>query len=313
VVPPGAGWTADPYGGEIRDGEMYGRGVAVSKSDFATYTFALRALEESGLALRGAVELHFTHDEEAGGLIGPARILEKGLSKPDYAICAAFAYNVTVAHNGCLHLEVVVRGRSAHAARPDTGADALEAATALMTALYALRETYKATRSAVPGIDHPTLVIGLIEGGINTNVVPDEVKLRIDRRMIPEENPETVERDLVALIERTLARRPGIVATTRRILLARPFVPRPGQEKLAQLLQKHGRDIVGEDIPATGVPLYTDARHYSAAGVPTVLYGAGPRTLLEANGHRADEKLRLADLDKATQVIALTLADLLGA
>src|SRR5271170_2257246 len=79
VVPPGEGWTADPYGAEIRDGVMYGRGVAVSKSDFATYAFALKALEESGLALHGTVELHLTYDEETGGLIGPLWLLDRGL------------------------------------------------------------------------------------------------------------------------------------------------------------------------------------------------------------------------------------------
>ena len=61
------------------------------------------------------------------------------------------------------------------------------------------------------------------------------------------------------------------------------------------------------------MPIYTDARHYTAAGVPTVLYGAGPRTLVEANGHRADEKLKLDDLHKATEVVALALTDLLAA
>ena len=61
------------------------------------------------------------------------------------------------------------------------------------------------------------------------------------------------------------------------------------------------------------MPIYTDARLYTSAGVPAVLYGAGPRTLVEANGHRADEKLVLADLHKATEVVALALADLLAA
>jgi succinyl-diaminopimelate desuccinylase len=306
VVPPGEGWSVDPYGGVVIDGVMYGRGVAVSKSDFATYVFALKALkalEDSALKLNGAVELHLTYDEEAGGLIGPGWLLSKGISKPDYAISAGFSYNVTVAHNGCLHLEVRVEGKSAHAARPDTGVDALEAATTLLSSLYALRETYKSTLSAVPGITHPTLVVGLISGGINTNVVPDVVTLRIDRRIIPEENSADAERELTAHIERVCAGIPGIKVTIRRILLAEPFRVR--------LLQKHGAEIMGEAIPAGGVPIYTDARLYSEAGIPTVLYGAGPRTLLDANGHRADEKLALEDLRKATQVVALTLADLL--
>jgi acetylornithine deacetylase/succinyl-diaminopimelate desuccinylase family protein len=311
VVPPGEGWTSDPYGGEIRNGTMYGRGVAVSKSDFATYAFALKTLEASGLPLCGTVELHFTYDEEVGGQIGPGWLLAQELTKPDYVISAGFAYNVVVAHNGCLHLEVRIEGRSAHAARPDTGVDALEAAARLLTSLYRLRETYKQTRSNIDGIDHPTLVVGLITGGTNTNVVPDLVTLRIDRRIIPEESPEQVERDLVAHIEHVCSSLSDIKVTTRRILLARPFKPQVGQDKLVAIIQRHGRAVIGEEVPANGVPIYTDARLYSAAGIPTVLYGAGPHSLLEANGHRADEKLELRDLQKATQVVALTLADLL--
>ena len=97
------------------------------------------------------------------------------------------------------------------------------------------------------------------------------------------------------------------------VLLAHPFVPIPGQQTLVAAIQKNARAILGEDIKPHGVPLYTDARHYSAAGVPTVLYGAGPRTLAEANGHRADENLKLDDLYKATEVVALSLYDLLAA
>ena len=84
VVTPGLGWSADPYGAQIKDGRMYGRGVAVSKSDFATYTWALLALKQSGARLAGGIELHFTYDEEAGGTIGPKWLLENGLSRPDF-------------------------------------------------------------------------------------------------------------------------------------------------------------------------------------------------------------------------------------
>ena len=312
VVAPGEGWTTDPYGAEIRDGVMYGRGVAVSKSDIASYAFALKALVDSKLPLKGSVELHITYDEEAGGMIGPDWLLEQKLTDPDFALSAGFSYSVVIAHNGCLHLEVRIEGRSAHAARPDTGVDALEAATRILAGLYEMRRSYENTRSKVPGIEHPTLVIGLIQGGINTNVVPDVVTFRIDRRIIPEENPETAERDLRQWLEAAAAGIPGIRLSVKRILLARPFIPVAGQEKLVGTLQRHAREILGEDIPTNGVPIYTDARLYTARGIPTVLYGAGPRSLLEANGHRADERLVLEDLRKATQIVALSLKDLLG-
>jgi succinyl-diaminopimelate desuccinylase len=311
VVPPGQGWSADPYGAEVRDGYMYGRGVAVSKSDFATYTWALLALRASGAGFGGAIELHFTYDEEVGGEIGPAWLIRQGITRPDYAISAGFSYGVTIAHNGCLHLEVEVVGKSGHAAQPDAGVDALEATNAIMSDLYTLRREYRSQHSATPGIDSPTLVIGLISGGINTNVVPDNVKFRLDRRIIPEENPAEVERVLTARIMQSAARWPGIRCKVRRVLLAMPFVPIAGQERLVAAIERNALVVLGETIAARGVPLYTDARHYSAAGIPTVLYGAGPRTLAEANGHRADEKLRLDDLYLATEVVALTLLDLL--
>ena len=312
VVPPGAGWTHPPYGAEIVDGVMYGRGVAVSKSDFATYTYALLALRQSRLPLAGTVELHFTFDEEAGGLIGPGYLIEQGITKPDFAISAGFAYGIVTAHNGCLHLEVEISGRSAHAAIPQSGADALEAATGVLAQLYSHRRELAQTVSGIAGIGAPQLTVGLISGGINTNVVPDRVVFRLDRRIIPEENPETVERELRQRIEAVAEKYAGIRCTVRRILLAQPFMPVPGQERLVAAIQAHAGRIMGGTVETHGVPIYTDARLYSAAGIPTVLYGAGPRTLLEANGHRADERLVLEDLYRATEVVALALTDLLA-
>jgi acetylornithine deacetylase/succinyl-diaminopimelate desuccinylase-like protein len=312
VVPPGEGWSVDPYGAVIRDGAMYGRGVAVSKSDFATYAFSVKALEAAGQA-RGTVELHFTYDEEAGGAIGPAWLLAEKITTPDFAISAGFSYAITTAHNGCLHLEVAVRGKSAHAAEPQNGRDALAAATHILNALYALRPGLARAVSKTPGIGAPNLTVGLIKGGINTNVVPDLVTFRLDRRIIPEEKPAEVEAALRWHIEEAARTLPGISVEIRRILLAEPLVPRPGSERLVAAIGRRAREVLGEEIKATGVPLYTDARHYSAAGIPTVLYGAGPRTLAESNGHRADERLKLDDLFKATKIVALALADILDA
>jgi acetylornithine deacetylase/succinyl-diaminopimelate desuccinylase-like protein len=312
VVPPGEGWTRPPYEGAIERGRMYGRGVAVSKSDFATYTFALRALEALALPLRGTVELHFTYDEEFGGLLGPGLLLRTGASKPDLAIGAGFSYAVTTAHNGCLQLEVTVHGKSAHAAMPESGHDALQAAVRILDALFAERETYAAVKSRVAGIDSPTLTIGRIEGGINTNVVPDRVAFQLDRRMIPEEDPRTVEQRLKSLVRGAVKGMPGIDVKVRRLLLARALRPLPGHELLVDALRMRASAAFGETITATASPLYTDARLYAEAGVPIVLYGAGPRSILDANAKRADENLVLEDLKRATVVVAWVLSDLLA-
>lgn len=312
VVPPGDGWSVDPYGAVERDGVLYGRGAAVSKSDFATYAFALLALDERRLKLDGGIELHLTFDEEAGGEIGPKWLIAEGLTKASLAISAGFSYAITTAHNGVLHLEVVVRGRQAHAAMPASGSDALEASVPVLAAIYAERKRLTSIVSAEKGIGSPQITVGLISGGINTNVVPDRIVFRLDRRIIPEENGEAVERALVGLIEAAAPRVPGISVECRRIMLAEPLRPLPGIERLVEAIGRNASAVLGVPVEATGVPLYTDARHYAAAGIPTVLYGAGPRSILEASAHGPDEHLELSDLRAATEIVALTLADLLS-
>ena len=311
VVPPGEGWTHGPYSGEIVDGRLYGRAAAVSKSDFATYTFALRALESLQVPLQGAVELHFTYDEEFGGELGPGWLLKNGLTKPDLLLAAGFSYQVITAHNGCLQMEVTVHGQTAHAAIPASGVDALQGAVAILNALYAQNALYRQVTSQVEGITHPYLNVGRIEGGSNTNVVPGKVLFKLDRRMIPEENPTAVEATIRQVINDAAATFPGIRVEIKRLLLARALQPAPGNRALVEALQRHGQTVFGEPIPTSGTPLYTDVRLYGEAGVPAAIYGAGPRTVAESNAKRADEHLLLDDLRDATKVVARTLFDLL--
>ncbi|HOV20364.1 MAG TPA: M20/M25/M40 family metallo-hydrolase [Ottowia sp.] len=320
VVPPGEGWAHEPYGAEIEDGKMYGRATAVSKSDFSTFTFAVRALEAVARPRQGAVELHFTYDEEFGGLLGPGWLLKNGLTRPDLMIAAGFSYEVVTAHNGCLQMEVTVQGRMAHAAVPDTGVDALQAAVFIMNALYAENTAYQKISSRVPGINHPYLNIGRIEGGTNTNVVPGKVVLKLDRRMIPEEKPAQVEARIRNVIEdatrqfnrwRGVKGEDAVRTDVRRILLANAMTPLPGNAPLVDAIQRNAQAVFGAKPPAVGTPLYTDVRLYGEHGIPGVIYGAGPRTVLESHAKRNDERVDLQDLRRATQVVARTLADLL--
>ncbi len=312
VVPPGEGWTHDPYGGEVVGGKLYGRAAAVSKCDFATFTFAVRALESLKAPLKGSAELYFTYDEEFGGELGPGWLLEKGLAKPDLVIAAGFSYQVITGHNGCLQMEVTVHGKTGHAAVPDTAVDALQAANLILTALYGQNTRYRnEVRSAVKGITHPYLNVGLIQGGTNTNVVPGKVVLKIDRRMIPEENPAEVEAELHRIIRDAVREMPGITVDIRRMLMAHALKPLAGNQPLVQSLCQHASALFGEPVEASGTPLYTDARLFCERGIPAVLYGCGPRTVPESNAKRADEHIVLEDLRRATKVVARTLADLL--
>src|SRR5205085_7519737 len=280
--------------------------------DFSTFTFAVRALESLGAPLAGGVELHFTYDEEFGGELGPGWLLKHGLTKPDLLIAAGFSYEVVTAHNGCLQMEVTVHGKMAHAAIPDSGVDALQGAVQILNALYAQNTLYKQVTSKVVGIKHPYLNVGRIEGRTNTNVVPGKVMFKLDRRMIPEENPQEVEANIRQVIADAAARFPGITVEIKRMLLANALKPLPGNQPLVAALQKNGREVFGEEIPAMGTPLYTDVRLYGEAGIPAAIYGAGPRTVLESNAKRADEHLVLEDLRRATKVVARTLLELLS-
>lgn len=315
VVPPGEGWTHDPYGADIVDGKLFGRASAVSKSDFATYTFAVRALEAVAWPAGGAVELHFTYDEEFGGTLGPGWLLSQGLTRPDLMVAAGFSYQVVVAHNGCLQLEVTVQGEMGHAAIPDSATDALQGAVHILNALYALNRDYLQVRSNVEGITHPYLNVGRIEGGTNTNVVPGKVVFKLDRRMIPEEDAAQVEQQLRATIAQAAASfvpprgSRAIRVDVRRLLLAGAMKPLPGNALLVEALQRHGQTVLGEAMAAVGTPLYTDVRLYGEHGIPGVIYGAGPRTVRESNAKRADEHLVLDDLRRATKVMARCLHD----
>ena len=128
-----------------------------------------------------------------------------------------------------------------------------------------------------------------------------------------DESADAAEEEIRAAIETAMAAHPRAQYSVRRILLALPLLPMPGTERLVEPLGRHGSRILGVAVTPQGVPLYTDARHYAAAGVPTMLYGAGPRTIGEANAHAADEHLMLEDFAKATEVVANALSDVLSA
>jgi acetylornithine deacetylase/succinyl-diaminopimelate desuccinylase-like protein len=153
VVPPGEGWTRPPYEGVDR-GRAHvrarRRGVEVGHRDL--HVRARGA--EGGRARRraparhGRAALHLRRGARRAR--GPGWLLERGLTKPDYAIAASFSYAIVTAHNGALQLEVVVHGKAAHGAMPKTGVDALRAANAMIAALYAEADGLEATKSSVP-------------------------------------------------------------------------------------------------------------------------------------------------------------------
>ncbi len=319
VVPPGSGWTADPYGAEVRDGYMYGRGVAVSKSDFATYAFALRALEAAAAAGARArrhrrAALHLRR----GG--GRRRSVRRGCSRrasrePDLRDLR----RLLVRHHHRAQRLPAPRGRGDRQVRPRRGAGEGHR-----------RARGRERRAGRPLCAAQDVRVGALDdrrasrrrrwwsASSRAASTPTWCRTRSRSASIAASFPTRIRRRprrrSRARSRNTRGKWPGVTVNVKRILLAVPFVPIPGPGEAGRRAAEARRArCSARRCARTACPIYTDARLYTTAGVPAVLYGAGPRTLVEANGHRADEKLRLADLHQATEVVALALADLLAA
>lgn len=300
TLPAGGAWRREPFGADLRDGRLYGRGSRDSKGDIAAFVFALAALEASGGRLSGTVELHITADEETGGFLGPAFLIGQGLSCPDAVIGSGTSYQVIVGQQGVLQLEVLLLGEQAHAARPQDGRDALAAALPLLAAAFEARST-----SPQP------LTVGLIAGGRGVNIVPDRVRFTIDRRLAADEDGETVERNFVAMLEAAHIE-PDVELECRRLLLAAPVTPTPESERLAAVLSRHAEAAIGRPVPIVSAPVVSGARHYALAGIATALYGVGPPVIGEGADFAGEEFVVLADLSRTTAAVAATVAELLG-
>lgn len=312
TAPAGGNWRREPFGAEIEKGTLYGRGAVASKGNIAAFAFALEALIEARAELAGTVELHLTFDGEAGGALGPKWLLDTGVVKPDYAIGAGLTHAVVTHVNGVLRLEVELRGKATPAHRAREGEDALEAAAHLLTTVFGLRRGLAATVSEVPGCGSPSLVVGRIEGGSGIANVPDTVKMTIGRRLIPEEDPAKVERQLTEAIGNTVARTSSVMCRIRRTQMIAPMKPTAGTERLAETIARQAAGVLEHAPERRGLPYDADARHYAAAGIPTVLFGAGPADPAAAGVGGPDEGLALDDLRRATEIVALTASELLA-
>ncbi|MBJ3774726.1 M20/M25/M40 family metallo-hydrolase [Acuticoccus mangrovi] len=299
TLPAGSGWRRDPFGAEIHDGLLHGRGARDSKADVAAYVAALEHLVAEPAGLSGTLELHLTADEETGGFLGPAFLLGHELTQPDAVIAAGTSYQVVVGQEGVLHLEVLVRGVQAHASRPEDGVDAMAATAPLLD--RALEVAKQAPRP---------LTISTIEGGRGVNLVADRVRFTIDRRLAPDEDGEAVEAALIGTLEG--AHSGPAELECRRLLLAEPVTPTPPSERLAEILSRHAEDAMGRPVPVVSAPVVSGARHYALAGIPTALFGVGPPIVGEGVDFTGDEAVSLADLGAATRAVTDAVAELLG-
>ncbi|NLL18519.1 MAG: M20 family metallopeptidase [Clostridia bacterium] len=299
TVPAGDGWSRDPFGGEIVEGRLYGRGSADMKGGLAAAMVAMKKLARQESKPRGDLILLATVDEEGPEMKGAMAALKNGWVSPDSYLVAVEPSGLKVlgAHKGPLWYQINTAGKLAHAGNPQQGVDAIHAMSAC---LMRIKELVGELPYDDELLGPATVNIGRITGGVKTNMVPDHCQAEIDIRstipMTVEEADELVERAL----REGIAQVPGAKASWRRLGLQRPPQKMPLDSPLLQAFMESVQKVVGE-VSLAGFPAYTDgAILASLVGTPHCLT-FGPGYLEQA--HAVDEYVSIDQLIPAVKVL----------
>ena len=308
VVPIGepSAWTHDPFGAEIVDGRIYGRGAGDDKASVTAQVMAAIALARSGVPLKGRLIVNEVADEEVGGFNGSGYIHEEGFFTPDYLIVGEQTMNeVALGEKGGVPTIIKVWGRTAHGALPWEGANAIEA---IAEVIVALRRTYypEIAQRTNPYFHPSSASVNLFSGGVKSNVVPDYAEIQIDRRLVPGEDPADVVAEMRAVAEEALKDFPGV-----RIEIDVPWpggaaTMTPEDSPLVRSMQG-ANERLGLSTNLRGFSMATDGRFWSREGTPTIIYGPGDPRL----AHVPDEWVGVEEIMEATRAYALTALDLL--
>jgi succinyl-diaminopimelate desuccinylase len=324
VVPAGGGWSVDPFGGQVRDGKIFGRGACDMKAGIAAAIFATEAIARAGVPLAGTVEISGTVDEESGGFAGVAYLAETGRlarGRTDYVIIPEplNVDRICIGHRGVYWFEVTARGRIAHGSMPFLGASAIEAMAGLLTSIrIGLLPVLRARRTAVPVVPpaarHATINVNAIEGGqsvdgIQTPCVADLCRAVFDRRFLIEEGFAATKAEIEHLIARARAAAPDIGFELRDLMVVEP-TRTPDDSPVIGALAAAIQRVLGRAPELIASPGTYDHKHVARiAGVPhCVAYGPGELEL----AHQPDEHCRIDDLLNATKVLALATLDLMS-
>ena len=322
VVPAGAGWTIEPFGGIVRDHRIYGRGACDMKAGIAAAVFAAEAIRRSGIDLNGTVEISGTVDEESGGLAGAALLAEQGRltdDRIDYVIIPEplNVDRICIGHRGAYWFEVETRGRIAHGSMPFLGVSAIDHMAIILERVRTeLAPALAARTTAVPVVPaaarHATINVNGITGGQpviggQTPCVADECRAVFDRRFLLEEGFEATKAEIEALLERAAASTPSLAYELRDLMVVHP-VRTPEGSRLVASLERQIEQVLGRRATQVASPGTYDHKHVDRIGGirDCVAYGPG---ILEL-AHQPDEWCGIDDLVSATKVLALSILDL---
>ena len=311
TVPPGDEelWSRDPYGGEVSEGRIYGRGSCDMKGGLASMLMAVEAVLRSGIELKGDLIYEAVVDEERGGLKGTKFLVEKGV-RGNYAVIAEpTEFEVQIAHKGDLGLELTVKGKAAHAATPEFGVNAIHKMVDVMSAILRIPEDFDWNSRRHRLVGPPTIGISVIEGGIQRNMVPDRCRIVIDRRVVPSlESLDVAKAEVEDAVNRLRAEDPELKAEVKTILEVEAYEISENEE-IVESLKNCVMKCLGFEAEVTGAPYFTDA-HYlvNQGGIPTVAFGPG--SIKQA--HTIDEYIEVKQLVEATKVYAELIVNLLS-
>ncbi len=322
VVPAGAGWTVNPFGGDVRDGRIWGRGSCDMKAGIAAAVFAAEAIRRAGVELNGTVEISGTVDEESGGFAGVAWLAQQGRlssDRTDFAIIPEPLYvdRICIGHRGVYWFEVQTQGRIAHGSMPFHGVSAVDHMGMVLERMRRdLQPRLAARTTAVPvipaGARHATLNVNGISGGqpvdgIQTPCVADACRAVFDRRFLLEEGFDAAKSEIVELLESIGCDVPDFRYHLRDLMVVHPTRTPDGSPVIGAIDRALHR-VLGRSGGLVASPGTYDQKHFARiAGVPhCVAYGPGILDL----AHQPDEYCDVADLVNATKVIALALLEL---
>ena len=296
VVPVDARrWSRDPFGAELDDGRLYGRGASDMKGGIAAAVEALAVLRRAGRQPSCDLEFHLVADEERGGRVGTGALVERGVVRADACLVPEpTGMAVCVAERGLLTATVTVHGRPAHGGQPRDGVSAIEMAAKVVLALHGA----DFGESAHPLLGRPTCNVGVIRGGTGHNTVAETCTLVVDRRLLPGTSREEAvaglrERiDAVDDPELVYELEPGVYGEASELDPGHPFV---GEVQAAMAA------TLGRPAPVIGMTFSTDARFVrNQAGIPAVVCGPGDL----GQAHTNDEWVAVDKLVDAAAVYA---------
>jgi acetylornithine deacetylase ArgE len=289
---PVDGMVIDPFGGEIRDGKLYGRGSCDVKGGMAAMLTAFARLVRERPAVSANVILACTVDEEHT-FLGVQRLMEVGL-RADFAIVAEpTRLQIVDAHKGVVRGKVRTEGRACHSSRPDQGVNAIYRMGHVLPAIETYADRLMRT-AAHPRLGPPTLSVGRIDGGVSVNTVPDGCVVEVDRRLLPGEDPQGAWRDFQDFLAAN-AKAPFVCDP---VWMACPALDPTRSAALSKRLGAAIDHVEGRH-EVLAVPFGTDASSISQAGIPAVVFGPGDI----AQAHTKDEWIELDQIDRAAEIL----------